>query len=60
MAISMPVYTPGTGNLEGMRKGGGKVQTSATDPNVASQRRRMRAQATRMAVNRASLRQTSR
>lgn len=59
MGIAMPVYEPGSGNLIGMRQNG-KLKTSASDPAVAQQRRRMRAQANRMAVRRASNRRTSR
>lgn len=59
-SISMPLYQPGTGNLLGMQRKGGKFKTSESDPDVASQRRRMRSQANRMAVNRASSRRTSR
>jgi hypothetical protein len=51
-SISMPVYERGTGNLVTMSKGG--------KPAASAQRRRMRAQANRMAVHRASNRQTSR
>lgn len=59
VSIAMPVYTPGTGNLEGMTKGGKfrpvREYKPGSDPfnEQLKQRVRMRQQAARMKQNRA-------